>query len=169
MEYTYSVNPVTDPDGDDVFYLFAWGDGTNSGWTSIPSASKTWDEDGYFEVKVKVKDIYDAENESEPLEITIVDLEIKEILGGLDITVVIENIGEIATASDEEWCITIDGGFILWPPGGIKEGTITSLNAGGEETVKTFVFGIGKVNITATAGNEEKSVDGFVFGPFVLI
>jgi outer membrane protein assembly factor BamB len=168
VEYTYSVDPVTDPDGDDVFYLFDWGDGTNSGWISTPNASKTWDEDGYFDVKVKVKDIYDAENESEPLEVTIADLEIKEIRGGLGITAVIENIGDTDTAN-VDWNIGLDGGLILWPPGGIKEDTIASLNAGKEETVKTFVLGIGKVNITAKAGNGEKSVEGFVFGPFVLI
>ncbi|GAG82097.1 unnamed protein product, partial [marine sediment metagenome] len=23
---------TTDPDGDNVYYLFRWGDGTNSGW-----------------------------------------------------------------------------------------------------------------------------------------
>ena len=172
VEYTYSVDPVTDPDGDDVFYLFDWGDGTNTGWISTPNASKTWDEDGYFEVKVKVKDIYDAENESEPLEVTIVDLEIKEIRGGLGITAVIENIGETTTASDEEWSITIDGGFIIIPRE--SSGTIETLTAGESEEIVMLVLGVGfglltdMPTITVTVGNEETTTNARIIGPLVI-
>jgi len=31
VEYTFNTS-TTDPEGDDVYYLFDWGDGTNSGW-----------------------------------------------------------------------------------------------------------------------------------------
>jgi hypothetical protein len=58
--YTFST---TDPDGDDVFYLVDWGDGTNSGWLGpyasgqTASAQKSWSLEGTFGVRVKAKDI----------------------------------------------------------------------------------------------------------------
>ena len=48
--------------GDDVYYLFHWGDGTDSGWLgpypsgTQQSASHTWDEEGDYRIKVKAKD-----------------------------------------------------------------------------------------------------------------
>ena len=66
--YTYSTS-TTDPDGDDVYYLFDWGDGTNSGWIgpyssgSSASADHTWSEPGTYEVKVKAKDTDDMESD----------------------------------------------------------------------------------------------------------
>lgn len=76
-EYSYS-SVSFDPDGDDLFYLFDWGDGTDSGWIGpfISGgeciASHTWDEQGGYEIKVKAKDIYGRESEwSDPLSITM--------------------------------------------------------------------------------------------------
>jgi PKD repeat protein len=68
---SYSTS-TTDPDGDDVYYLFDWGDCTDSGWVgpypsgTIGSASKTWYETGTYQVKVKAKDIHDAESDWSP-------------------------------------------------------------------------------------------------------
>jgi hypothetical protein len=59
--YFYKTNTI-DPDGDNVYYLFDWGDGTNSGWQgpydsgSECNISHFWDEKGYYEVIVKAKD-----------------------------------------------------------------------------------------------------------------
>ena len=72
-EYNYRVNKTIDPDGDNIMYLFDWGDGTNSGW--IPPTIKnniiakhSWNEKGVYEIKVKARDIYGAESEwSDPL------------------------------------------------------------------------------------------------------
>ena len=76
-EYTYTAD-TTDPQGDQISYFFDWGDGTDSGWLGpfnsgeIASASHTWDEQGNYEIKVKSKDIYDAESPwSDPLAISM--------------------------------------------------------------------------------------------------
>ena len=77
VEYTYT-SVTTDPDGNKVLYWFDWGDGSNSGWLGpynsgeIASAFHTWTEKDDYEIKVKAKDIYDAEGPwSDPLPITM--------------------------------------------------------------------------------------------------
>jgi hypothetical protein len=63
VEYTYTSN-TTDPDGDQVYYWFDWGDKTNSGWIGpyisgvTASAKKTWNGQGTYEVKVVAKDTH---------------------------------------------------------------------------------------------------------------
>lgn len=78
-EYTYSCSVTVDPDNepDELYYLFDWGDNTDSGWikplsSSIISTSHVWYVNGSFKIKVKAKDIFGAESEwSEPLEINM--------------------------------------------------------------------------------------------------
>jgi len=76
-EYIYMSN-TTDPDGDQVYYWFDWGDNTNSGWLGpfdsgeTVSAKHVWTVKGDYEIKVKAKDVYDAESEwSDPLSISM--------------------------------------------------------------------------------------------------
>jgi uncharacterized repeat protein (TIGR01451 family) len=60
-EYTYSTS-ATDPDGDQLYYLWDWGDGTNSGWIGPYSSGETveyqhsWTDQNTYEIKVRVKD-----------------------------------------------------------------------------------------------------------------
>lgn len=67
-QYTYTVNAVNDPESDIVSCLFDWGDGTNSGSTvfkasgSSFSASHIWLNARSYSVKVKAKDIFNAES-----------------------------------------------------------------------------------------------------------
>ncbi|MGB7060981.1 MAG: C25 family cysteine peptidase [Candidatus Zixiibacteriota bacterium] len=67
VEYDFSSS-TTDPEGDSLFYLFDWGDGTDSDWLGPYSsgetctASKSWPDAGSYEVKVKAKDNYDHES-----------------------------------------------------------------------------------------------------------
>ncbi|RLF37197.1 MAG: hypothetical protein DRN03_02735 [Thermoplasmata archaeon] len=75
--YTYRSSTI-DPDGDKVYYLFDWGDGTTSGWLGpyesgeIVRASHVWYKRGAYEIRVKAKDIYGAESEwSDPLPVTV--------------------------------------------------------------------------------------------------
>jgi hypothetical protein len=62
MNYTYSTNS-TDPDGDPIWYLFDWDDGTYSKWVGpycsgmTASSSHSWKNSGSYAVKVKAKDI----------------------------------------------------------------------------------------------------------------
>jgi len=60
-EYSYSATS-TDDNGDQIYYLFDWGDGTNSGWVGPYTSgltidwSHTWEVRGDYEIKVRAKD-----------------------------------------------------------------------------------------------------------------
>jgi hypothetical protein len=65
--YTYSA-VSTEPDGEDVFYFFDWGDGTNSGWIGPydsgqeGSAQISWSATGTYTIRAKAKDINGAQS-----------------------------------------------------------------------------------------------------------
>jgi hypothetical protein len=76
-EYTYTTS-TSDPDGEQVYYWFDWGDDTNSGWLGPYdsgeeiSETHTWDSKGSFEIKVKAKDTKGIQSEwSDPLPISM--------------------------------------------------------------------------------------------------
>jgi len=60
-EHTYSSMTI-DPNGDTIYYLFDWGDGTDSGWvgpynsSDMGTATHTWNIKGDYDVRVKAKD-----------------------------------------------------------------------------------------------------------------
>jgi|GEM_PF-2516114 len=66
--YSFSSS-TTDPESDDVYYLFDWGDGSDSGWlgpysSGDPvSADHAWFTAGMHDVKVKAKDTFDGESD----------------------------------------------------------------------------------------------------------
>ncbi len=68
-EPVYFSSFTNDPDGDNVYYLFDWGDGNFSGWLGpYPSgefcnASHIWTTKGNYSIRVKAKDIYNEESE----------------------------------------------------------------------------------------------------------
>jgi hypothetical protein len=75
--YTYSAS-TTDDDGDQIYYWFDWGDGTNTGWKGpfnsgqSTSESHIWTAQGTFSIKVKTKDSNDAEGVwSDPLPVSM--------------------------------------------------------------------------------------------------
>lgn len=77
IEYSYTSS-TTDPDGDKVYYLFNWGDGTTSVWIgpynsgATATAKHTWTVQGSYEIKVKAKDEHGAQSEwSDPLLISM--------------------------------------------------------------------------------------------------
>ncbi|MCK4902248.1 MAG: M28 family peptidase [Thermoplasmatales archaeon] len=63
IKHTFTTSTI-DPEGDDVYYMFDWGDETNSGWLGpynsgeVITASHTWTKLGPFSVKVKSKDVH---------------------------------------------------------------------------------------------------------------
>ena len=76
-EYNYTIS-TTDPEGDQVYYLWDWGDGNNSGWFGPYNSGVTagvthnWTVKGSYSIKVKAKDIFGAESPwSDPLPITM--------------------------------------------------------------------------------------------------
>jgi hypothetical protein len=76
-KYTFTSSTI-DPNDDQIYYLFDWGDGTYSLWlgpyeSGAPvEANKIWDEYGEYEIRVKAKDIYGVQSDwSDPFSITI--------------------------------------------------------------------------------------------------
>ncbi|MGF3554616.1 MAG: hypothetical protein ACQXXF_05010 [Thermoplasmatota archaeon] len=75
--YTWSSSS-TDPDGDNIYMIFYWGDGTDSGWLGpyasgqIVYAEHSYAEVGFYEIRTQAKDIpYDESSLiSDPLAIT---------------------------------------------------------------------------------------------------
>jgi hypothetical protein len=79
---TEFTSSSTDPDGHGIYYLFDWGDGTDSGWLGpygsgqTCAATNSWDVVGEFEVKVIAQDEFGVSSEwSDPHTITIVENE----------------------------------------------------------------------------------------------
>lgn len=74
--YDYSFN-ATDPDNDNVYYYFDWGDNTNTEWIGPYSSgaaitqSHTWSEQGTYTIKAKAKDINGAESGWGTLSVTM--------------------------------------------------------------------------------------------------
>jgi hypothetical protein len=79
VEYSYTSS-ATEPDGEQLFYLFDWGDGTTSGWLGPYSSGATgtgshsWTALGTYNVKARARDIWGAGSKwSDPLAVTITD------------------------------------------------------------------------------------------------
>jgi agmatine deiminase len=75
--YTYSTM-TTDVDGDQVYYLWDWGDGNFSEWLgpfasgATATAQKSWAVKGTYSIRVKAKDVFGNESTwSEPLSVTM--------------------------------------------------------------------------------------------------
>jgi len=72
-EHTYTAC-TTDPEGDNIYYLFDWDDGFDSGWIGpyasgeTAEASHVWTEQGNYEIRVKAKDENGVQSDwSDPL------------------------------------------------------------------------------------------------------
>ncbi|MDH7517620.1 MAG: C25 family cysteine peptidase [Candidatus Thermoplasmatota archaeon] len=77
VQYTYTTS-TTDPDENQVFYKWYWGDGNFSDWigpynsSETATATHTWSEKGTYQIKVKARDTYGEESDwSEPLAVTM--------------------------------------------------------------------------------------------------
>ena len=77
IPYSYISN-TTDPENDEILYLFDWGDNTNSSWLGpyssgyVVNATHSWSEKGLYKIKVKAKDIHGLESSwSDSLDIEV--------------------------------------------------------------------------------------------------
>jgi hypothetical protein len=68
INFDFTAN-TTDPEADQIYYLFDWGNGNFSGWlgpvnSSVSvTTSYTWRDDGNYTIRVKAKDIYEGESD----------------------------------------------------------------------------------------------------------
>jgi len=82
--YTYTTS-ISATNWDRIFYKFSWGDGTESDWLEMASAGHSWNQKGFYQIRVKallikedVKGTVDTNEEnvkytdwSEPLSISV--------------------------------------------------------------------------------------------------
>jgi len=177
VSYSFSAT-TTDPDGDDIYFMFDWGDGNQSIWLGPYSSPGTvttsyaWASAGSYDVTVKAKDTNDAESGWSPAHaITITAgpvIEIGAITGGLfKVKAVIKNTGAGA-ATNVSWKIELTGGLIIL--GKDSFGTIATLSAGANQTVSSkFILGFGKTVVKVTADTATKSVNATVLLVYIKI
>ncbi|MFO7677885.1 MAG: M28 family peptidase [Thermoplasmatota archaeon] len=174
-DYTF-MTMATHPDSDQLFYKWDWGDGQVSNWIGPYNSGEMieethfWTEEGTYEIRVKAKDINGAEsNWSEPLSLSITRRPILSISisGGLGVKATISNIADV-NLPDLSWSISFERGLILVSEG--TEGTIDNIAPGDSIEIQTDkLVGIGFPKITISVNQFEKTVQGLMLGPFVLI
>ena len=65
INHTFSAI-ASDPEGDDVYYMWDWGDGNFSDWigpfdiTTPVETNYSWNNSGEYEIKVRAKDVHNA-------------------------------------------------------------------------------------------------------------
>jgi hypothetical protein len=79
VDYIYTSS-TSDPNGDQIYYLFDWGDGSTSGWLGPYASGQTgtathmWTELGTYPVRAKARDVWGAGSVwSDALMVTIND------------------------------------------------------------------------------------------------
>jgi len=176
ITYSYTTT-TTDPESQQVYYLWSWGD-ENDTWlgpfdSGAPAqATHVWSDVGNYSVMVKARDILGVESGwSDPLMVRIETLpiiEIGEITAGFGKVIAeVRNLGAVE-AWNVSWSITLNDGLVLL--GRQTTGSITEIQPVSFVLIQTsFVFGIGRISITVTADDAEKTVSALLLGLFVLI
>ncbi|MCK5613980.1 hypothetical protein KAR91_69600, partial [Candidatus Pacearchaeota archaeon] len=176
-EYTFTS---TDPEGGTVSYYIKWGDGDITDWTTPQASgtpykeSHTWSESGTYTIEAKARDTQGAESNWGTLtvEISSSEANLKIRLNAINIGQVsanIENVG-VGSVSDIEWDLTVEGGLFRLTKriNANATGTIETLGAGETQTVQTpdnsitLKFGMAKVTVTATVGDQTFNHEQYV-------
>ncbi len=190
-EFAFCVDGVEDPDDDDVYYKFSWGNGETSDWIGPYESgfdeiceSYIWQEEGTYEIIVKAKDEHNSESDwSDPLIFNVLPepqtiLEIGSIVGGNKIETKISNTGD-KNATDVEWDIKIEGGFFVSP--NHFSGTFETINIGESKDISVSLFGFGlgiltlnpKITVKASGIDtniaEESANANIVFTKIIII
>jgi thiol-disulfide isomerase/thioredoxin len=185
VEYTYT-STTTDPEGEEVYYKFDWGDSYYSEWVGpygsgeLGNASHSWSRNGDFQVRVKAKDINDQEGKwSDPLNVHIlrpkINIDPDDITGGFfTISAVVENLGD-ETFPVVNWNISVTGG-ILGLVDSYTEDIIESFAPGDEESIQTkgVLFGLGPITVTVAASEpggiyDLETKEGFILLPYCVL
>lgn len=174
--YNFTAS-TTDPQNDQVYDMFDFGDGTNSGWVgpynsgATGTANHAWTHAGSYDVKVKAKDTGDHESgwsAAHGIVITApsVTVTVKAASGVIVANVTNPNAQDLTQLT---WSINVKGGLL----GFINKnnnGTIASLPAGTSTTVQSDrVFGLGPITAKVVVESTTISKQGFVLGPFLFL
>jgi hypothetical protein len=107
------------------------------------------------------------------VELNFAELEIGDITGPFGIKSVIGNNGT-ASATNVSYCISIEGGYILYPKDGQAKGSFANIDSGTENPVSTKVLGFGgfrtglAIGISATADNADTVEKWFYNAKIIL-
>lgn len=185
VTYMFCLQIPEDPEGDQFFIFWDWGDGITTGWLGpyasgeITCASHAWDTRGLYTIQVTLKDTEGNETTWVPwmiriYEITTCDIHSAQVSFG-NIWFDITNTGE-DDAYRLNWSIDIQ--VIISPPRipWFWNGTIPNLEAGHTERIYTnrflMSFGLRAITITITGFNVEtltKIYRGFFLGPIIIL
>jgi len=106
-EYQYNFVSV-DQEGDDVYYYIDWGDNETEDWLGPYESGQsidvahTWDEEGFFVIKAKAKDINGAESDWATLEVEMPKIKTQTMYNDL-----------LDQYQNDTW----GGGTFRWAPG----------------------------------------------------
>jgi hypothetical protein len=176
-DYTFTAS-TTDPEDDEIWYMFDWDDGTTSDWIGPyqPGAqaegTHSWAEAGDYEIRVRPKDELGLGEWSEPHIINIVTgplLDVQPIRGGFfKISTHVKNVGA-TVATDVDWSISITGGTIFYGER-THSGTISSIAPDAIGSAETGpILGWGDIHVTATAEIPESNDDRDQNGKMYII
>ncbi len=150
VQYSFDVS-CSDPNGDDVFYVVDWDDGSDlelfgpfdSG--SVETLSHTWSSAGSFDIRVMARDKFLADGAwSNPFDFSIVgpEIEIGQLSGSFGkVSFDLENVGS-GVAESVEWSLDLSAGLLF--ADGSTSGTLQSL--GESESISRssgFILGFG--------------------------
>ena len=179
---------LTDVDGDQLMYIFSWGDGSDTGWLGPVSPSEvtqshTYTAAGTYPMKVKARDEHGAESAwtSYPLNILIkiakVELSLKMFnIGAVDAK--IENTGEAdITNLNWEFEITRNATLNFRDINVDGDGVLPSLPVTAIETISSDSIGLrlGRATVKVTASKTGYltpttiTADAFIIGPIIII
>jgi hypothetical protein len=180
QSYTFTIVAM-DPDGDNIYYMIDWGDGSVSEWVGPfangeqANLSHIWNIQGQYSLRGKVKDMHNVESDwSDPLIIQIVGgplLDIISINGGLfTIKSIIKNKGDLP-ATNINWNISLDGGAFI---GQHSSGSISKLDPGETMMVDSLpVLGLGATQVTVSADipgmTDERTQSGFILLFLIMV
>jgi len=166
-----------DPDGDPLTYLLYFGTNPTpsllvDGLTDPSYNPGELLQNTTYYWKVKAVDSYGAATESPLWMFTTKQekaiIELTEMTGGFGVSVLISNTGT-ADAEQVQWTLEVNGGLF----GLLKKtftGTIDHLASGASESVSTgIMFGLGKIQITATSGDATLTKEGIQFFVFTSL
>jgi hypothetical protein len=174
QEYTYSLSPVIDPNGDDVQYQFDWdsaGSHDYSDWGVGLQTNHSWSTPGSYVVKARAKDIYGAMSEwSTSIQVTLSDQLIKQLTVQISPSTIV--------SEDESFQVTVDSNTNLVDQATISfadhtyvtgSNGVVSIVAPSVEKKTLFPLlvshaGYESTSVTMTVLDTSSSTAGFVYG-----